>query len=524
MRSGERVTALWRACKGAARRVAWASIALSVTGCLVNPVTGERELGWVSDAAAIEIGREQYVPSQQMQGGLYKVDRGLTEYVSRVGQRVAAQSGVALPYEFVVLNNSVPNAWALPGGKLAVNRGLLTELANEAELAAVLGHEVVHAAARHGAQQIERGTLLQVGLLAAAIGASGSEYAGAVLGAGQLGATLITQKFGRDAETEADYYGTEFMARAGYDPRAAVTLQETFVRLAGEKRQDWLSGLFASHPASTERVANNRARVAQLGVTGELGKEPYDRAMAYVRSKQEAYEAYDEARKIVGNDGGGAKALALLEKAVAAEPKEAIFHGLRGDIRLNQKKYADAVTHYDRAIALDDQFFSYYLGRGLANSRLDRNAAAKRDLERSVQLLPTAVAYNELGRFAEEADDLDSAVRYYRTAAQSQSEVGAAAAARLVAIDLPRRPGEYIRTEVGVVEGRPALAVTNLTSMPLSDVVVRVRLEWVDGRIEEGTREVSRLPGSQRVLVSLPRRDVALNRGQAVAVAARIAR
>jgi predicted Zn-dependent protease len=71
-----------------------------------------------------------------------------------------------------VLNSSVPNAWALPGGKIAVNRGLLTALENEAELAAVLGHEIVHAAARHGAKAQERGTLLQVGMVAAQVGAA----------------------------------------------------------------------------------------------------------------------------------------------------------------------------------------------------------------------------------------------------------------------------------------------------------------------------------------------------------------
>jgi hypothetical protein len=93
----------------------------------------------------------------------------LTPYVNEVGQKLAAVSKRKLPYEFVVLNSSVPNAWALPGGKIAVNRGLLTELKNEAELAAVLGHEIVHAAARHGAKAQERGTaggmaVAQIGL------------------------------------------------------------------------------------------------------------------------------------------------------------------------------------------------------------------------------------------------------------------------------------------------------------------------------------------------------------------------
>ena len=85
------------------------------------------------------------------------IDPELTKYVNEVGQRLAAVSDRKLPYEFVVINNSVPNAWALPGGKIAVHRGLLIELNSEAELAAVLGHEIVHAAARHGAKGMERG-------------------------------------------------------------------------------------------------------------------------------------------------------------------------------------------------------------------------------------------------------------------------------------------------------------------------------------------------------------------------------
>jgi len=126
-----------------------ATLAL-LAGCVVNPVTGRSELSLVSEAEERKIGAEQYVPSQQGQGGTYQVDPELTAYVSQVGKRLAAVSDRKFNYEFVVLNNGVPNAWALPGGKIAVNRGLLYELNNEAELAAVLGHEVSHAAIGHG--------------------------------------------------------------------------------------------------------------------------------------------------------------------------------------------------------------------------------------------------------------------------------------------------------------------------------------------------------------------------------------
>ncbi len=139
-----------------------------------------------------------------------------------MGQKLAAVADRRLPYEFVVLNSSVPNAWALPGGKIAVNRGLLTELHNEAELAAVLGHEIVHAAARHGAKAQERGTLMQVGMAAAQIGAAiggvDQNVANlAIQGAG-VGAQMIQQKYSREQELESDQYGMKYMKAAGYDP------------------------------------------------------------------------------------------------------------------------------------------------------------------------------------------------------------------------------------------------------------------------------------------------------------------
>src|SRR5690606_10441616 len=150
-----------------------------------------------------------------------------------------------LPYEFVVLNNSVPNAWALPGGKIAVNRGLLTHLESESELAAVLGHEIVHAAAGHSANQMERGMLLQGLVLGTAIASSDSDYGQLFVMGANVGAQLVNLKYGRDAELEADHYGMVYMSRAGYDPEGAVKLQKTFVKLNEERRSDWLTGLFS---------------------------------------------------------------------------------------------------------------------------------------------------------------------------------------------------------------------------------------------------------------------------------------
>ena len=477
-----------------------------IAACVHNPVTGERELGFVSTGQQISIGEQQYVPAQQMQGGRYRVDPELTEYVQRVGQRVAAHSGIDLPYEFVVLNNSVPNAWALPGGKLAINRGLLTELSNEAELAAVLGHEITHAAARHGAKAIERSVVSQAALLGVAIGTAGSEYVGAALGAAQLAAGLINQKYGRDAEREADFYGTRFLAEAGYDPYASVSLQETFVRLSEGRNPSWMEGLFASHPPSTERVANNRGLAEQLraqGFTeGEFGADAYQAALRPLRRDQEAYAAYDEARKALA-DGGLEEAETLVERALEAQSQEAAFHGLRGELRLRQERYDDAITNYDRALGLDDEYFAYYLGRGVARARQGDPREADADLRRSIELLPTAVAYAELGNLAESAGDVDTALTYYQTAAQSDSAAGRASRARLLRLDLPRNPERYVEARLSRDSGgRLVLQVSNRTAAPLSRVEVIVETVDAGGRLERFRSTVDRIAaGAARLML-----------------------
>lgn len=478
-----------------------------LSGCVVNPVTGRSEIGLVSTAQQINIGKQQYLPAQQMQGGRYSVDPQLSAYVSQVGARVAQFSGIELPYEFVVLNNSVPNAWALPGGKLAINRGLLMELKNEAELAAVLAHEVVHAAARHGAKQIERGLLLQGAVLVTAVSAGGSTYGESLLQGAQAAAGMINQKYGRDAERESDYYGTRYLAQAGYDPYAAVSLQETFVRLSEDKASGWLEGLFSSHPPSAERVSNNRSLVATLrseGFTGGVyGADEYLAATRTLRNDAPAYQAFDDARSAMfaGNYDAAAE---LIGEALSLQYAEPIFHGLRGDIRFKQKRFADAVTNYDRAVARDADFFSHYLGRGMAHAALGKSASAKSDLNRSLQLLPTTIAYLELGKLAEAQGDQAAAVRYYEAAGQGQDSVANEARSGLVQIDLPRRPERYLSSRVGVdADGRWQLEVVNATAFAVTDIQVRIQISKTGERTSSFIRSIASLGAGARRKVAL---------------------
>ncbi len=477
---------------------------LVVTGCAVNPVTGKNELSLVPESWELGVGKKQYAPMRQAQGGDYVVDPSVQAYVAEVGQRLAAVSDRKLPYEFKVLNDSTPNAWALPGGKIVVNRGLLTELKSESELAAVLGHEIVHAAARHGAKGMQRGMLLQGALLATTIALHGKEYANLAQLAGGIGAKLISQKFSREAESEADHYGMVYMSRAGYDPQGAVELQRTFVKLFEKRKPSWLSGLFASHPPSRERLEANIREAAELPKGGEVGQARYLKRMAHVLKTKDAYVAYDKAKAAL-KKGDMAAARGLLDKAIAIEPREAHFYALKGDIERKRGHRRLAKRYYDKAVKLNSGFFYYYLQRGMLEGRMGARAAARADLLQSAKLLPTADAYNALGNIARIEGDVSTAKRFYAQAAESKSQAGKSAYASLVKLDLPENPGKYIKVRTGISQqGQLIAELSNPTPYGVGDIVIAVRYPTSAGQLRDATKAVyGYLPSGRQMRVPL---------------------
>lgn len=476
--------------------ILFALCSITLYGCAVNPVTGKRELGLVSKSYELQIGSQQYVPSRQMEGGDYVIDPELTEYVAGVGKKLAAVSDRKLPYEFVVINNSVPNAWALPGGKIAVNRGLLTELNSEAELAAVLGHEIVHAAARHGAKGMERGILLQGAVAVAGIASQGSNYANLAVRGAQTAAGLINQKYGRNAESESDLYGMKYMSRAGYDPRAAISLQETFVRLSEGRETDWLSGLFASHPPSQQRVEANRATAKTLPESGELGVQRYKGKIARLIQTKDAYHALDMGSKAL-SEGNTTEASALAQQAIRGEPNEGRFHALVGDVYMKQKQYQNALASYNKAVELNSEFFYFYVQRGLNKQKLGDPQGARTDLEKSTELLPTATALNALGNMSLVQGNLPEAMQYFKDASPSNSEPGRQAARSFVKLDMHDNPGSHIKARINLNHKRfVIITVINPTPIPVRDVKVIIRYPDSQGKALEMVKDVSNILSS----------------------------
>ncbi|MGQ9424757.1 M48 family metalloprotease [Gilvimarinus sp. F26214L] len=404
--------------------------AVLLSGCSENPVTGESEFSLISAQQEVAIGQQNYQPSVQAQGGRYMVDPDLTPYVNSVGQKLAEVSDRPnLPYEFVVLNNDVPNAWALPGGKIAVNRGLLLHLQDESQLAAVLAHEIVHAAARHSANQMTQGALLGIGSQVIGQVARDSDYNQLIaLGTG-LSAAAWQARYGRNHELESDRYGMEYMARAGYDPRGAVELQETFVQLSNNQRQDFLSGLFASHPPSQERVEANRQHARNLAGSAR-NKEAFQRATARIRQDKEAYDVHQQAVAAV-NDKDLDQGLALVNRAIERQPRESHFWETKGYILAAKKQPDEALDAYDHAIELYPEYFSPYIGRASVHQASGNPRAAKTDLLQSQQYLDTPITNYFLGQVSRELGETREAVQYFQVAASAGGEVGQAARAQL---------------------------------------------------------------------------------------------
>lgn len=232
----------------------------TVAGCAVNPVTGQRQLMLVSEGQEIGMG-QQADPDIVGAYGLYP-DSAIQVYVRGIGGGLAAQSERPnLPWTFRVLDDPVVNAFALPGGFNYITRGILVYFNSEAEMVAVMGHELGHVTARHGAQQATQQQLAQVGLLAGTILVPKfQDFAGLA----QAGLGLMFLSFSRADETQADELGLRYMYRVGYDPREMprvfAMLESVSQAAGGDRLPQWLS----THPNPENRVQHINALIARL--------------------------------------------------------------------------------------------------------------------------------------------------------------------------------------------------------------------------------------------------------------------
>jgi len=410
------------------------ALMLLLTGCAVNPVTGEKQLSLIGEGQELALGAEQYTPTQQTQGGQFYVDPELTLYVREVGQKMARVSDRPdLPYEFVVLNSSVPNAWALPGGKIAINRGLLVKFDDEAQLASVLGHEIVHAAARHSVQRMQQGMLINAGVAGLGFALSDSQWAGLLMGGAAMGAQLALAQYGQGDELESDHYGIVYMKKAGYDPQAAVELQEIFLEMSKGREAGFVDGLFATHPPSSKRVRENSKLVNKIGAGGYRGADIYQKKTAFLRKVQPAYDAHDKAMKLASGGDMNA-ALKKVDEAINVLPREAMFYSLRGRIHQELNNPDKASADFDKAVSLYPEMFVYRLHSGLNALALNNLSKARENLTRANEVVPTSISFLRLGDIAVKENNRKEAIAYYSKAAESSGDIAEEARRKLAAL------------------------------------------------------------------------------------------
>ncbi|HEY8370086.1 MAG TPA: M48 family metallopeptidase [Thermodesulfobacteriota bacterium] len=236
-----------------------AGAAALAAGCATVPETGRSQLILLSESQEIALGLQAY--QEILKGQKVSTDPAANAQVKRVGERIARASGKDYDWQFTVIDDPKQvNAFCLPGGKVAVYTGILPITKDDAGLAVVMGHEIAHATARHGAERMSQGQLAQIIALGGgvALGGGDPERTKAIVGALGAGASIgVILPFSRKQESEADRIGLRYMARAGYDPEAAIGFWERMAEASrsGSKPPEFLS----THPSDERRIAQIKA-------------------------------------------------------------------------------------------------------------------------------------------------------------------------------------------------------------------------------------------------------------------------
>lgn len=381
------------------KRLALIALFLLFTSCAVNPVTGRHELMLVSESQEIQIGREAAPSMRWGFGGEYR-DTQLENYLGGIVRELWQRSErPGLPMKFYIQNTSIPNAFALPG-YVAITRGLLSDMENEAQFTAVIGHEIGHVMARHTAQRLSRMTLQQLGLSIGAAALNGKSGSDALLSIGALGSSLLLLKYDRGQELQADRLGVRYMSRLGYDPREAMRAHEileksvnSYIQRAGEagRSNSPVAEIFSTHPRKDVRLAEIQYMINSLPPYRIKGdgkfRIKFQDATKRLREINRIYFIYDDAERLYKKEDFK-RAETKIKKAIEGNSGQAPFHNLLGFIMLQQKSYWKAENSFRQALSLNPDYQPSIFGLGLINYYQKDYSAAIDKFNRSLRLYP----------------------------------------------------------------------------------------------------------------------------------------
>ncbi len=391
-----------------------------ISGCAVNPVTGKNQLMLVSEEDEIQIDR-QYAPIQLSSDYGNVQDASLSDYVQRTGLGMASQTHrPGMPFSFHAVNAAYINAYAFPGGTIAITRGILLKLESEAELAALIGHELGHVNARHTAQQLSKSTLTQAvigGISVVAGQALGQGYGQIASQLGMVSAGALLASYSRDNEREADELGLSYSVQSGYGPDGFVELMEMLQSLS-KSRPSSIELMFATHPMSEERYQTALESVQdnyQDDRNKPIYRERYMDNTFRLRRIGPAIEAIQEGEKGLLNKDY-AEAEARFRKALKIAPDDYAALVMLAKCEFVQEKYAEAQALTSQAKAVYPTEAQAWHISGMSNLKTRRYEAAYADFQRYDDLLPGSAQTVFFQGYAKEGmgDRKEAAGHYYQ--------------------------------------------------------------------------------------------------------------
>lgn len=399
-----------------------------LAGCGLSPV-GRDAARAARDSTAREelsLGRLACQRIIQKSGGLYG-DEDLSAYLNRVGQRLARVSRHPdLPFRFAVVNDSSPAAFALPGGYIVLSRGLLVGLANEAELAALLGHQIAHLAAGHGGD----------GAVPGAVAEPSDSFGWSANPAEDAAARLVALRYAPQQEGEAERLMIDYLVAAGYDPLAALQLQQYF-SFAGQEGRDslWHNGYFRNHPFAPERRVDNRRYIDEYYplIVGEREEATeFARAMLDLAQTRQGYASFERARRLERN-GQLAAAIALYHRALLEAPDQALILSSLGLAYLRSEDLVPARRYLIKAVNLEPAYYQSRLALGYIYLQKKAYQKALQQLEAGFKLFPTLEGGYMLAEAREHSGDQKGARQLYLDVvkADAAGKLGRNAAERL---------------------------------------------------------------------------------------------
>jgi len=425
------------------RLVACWCLALLVVaaGCSVNPVTGKSQLDLMGEAQEIAMGKAYYPSTIQSSLGPLE-DSELQAAVARVGASLAGSSHrPALDWQFTAVNDPQVNAFALPGGKICITRGLLSRMESEDGMASVLGHEIGHVTARHSvaqynAQMLAQGAIVLGGIYMEAKDVKNREL---ISMAALIGAQAGLAFYSREQERQADELGMDYAVKVGYSPQGMIETQKVLLSLQ-KSRPGAIERMFATHPMSSERLATAEKRVATMPAElqgRKLTVAPYRQATKRVMAERPAWDLANDAQVLLANKKTS-EAEAKLAQAVRLVPDSGVLRTLHAASLAEAKRSEAAITEGREGARLAQGVFTCQMVAGELLLKSDP-ARALPYLNRAEEVLAgvAEVAYMH-GYAFEKLKRRDNAIAAYKETIRRdpQGEVGAAAAKRLQAMGM----------------------------------------------------------------------------------------